>query len=90
MRRATTKKDKQNTENVEKPDGITRQNPTFSCIQEIHLKWFLMVNNKGMGKNTPRKDQLAIPQNSRAIIWIIDKVEIRSENNKQTKHLIYY
>ena len=47
-----------------------------------------MVNNKEMGKNTPRKDQLAIPQNSRAIILIIDKVEIRSENNKQTKHLI--
>lgn len=45
-----------------------------------------MANNKGMGKNTPRKDQLAIPQNSRAII--LDKVEIRSENNKQTKHLI--
>lgn len=45
-----------------------------------------MANNKGMGKNTPRKDQLAIPPNSRAII--LDKVEIRSENNKQTKHLI--
>ena len=45
-----------------------------------------MANNKGMGKNTPRKDQLAILQNSRAII--LDKAEIRSENNKQTQHLI--
>ena len=45
-----------------------------------------MANNKGMGKNTPRKDQLAILQNSRAII--LDKAEIRSENNKKTQHLI--
>ena len=43
-----------------------------------------MVNNKEMWKNTQREDQLAIPQNSRVIILIIDKVEIRSENNKQS------
>lgn len=45
-----------------------------------------MANNKGMGKNTPKKINLPSPKNSRAII--LGKVDIRSENNKQTKHLI--
>lgn len=72
------------TQNVQKPDGIMKQNPIHFCTQEIHLKQSNSerLTMKGRAKYS-RKILNPFPQKARAIILNIRQGRNQVKNIKQ-------
>lgn len=73
------------TQNVQKPDGITKQNPTFSRTQEIHLKQSgseRLTRTKGRAKVYQEKAK-ALPAKNKSHEINITQGRNQVKNSKQ-------